>query len=310
MRITNNLGLPEPLVKAVTGPRPKYGPKTVSVTTLARPARITGLEHAHGDEIVEDAADRLWALMGTLLHDVLEKHAEGLEDTIAEQRLNIEVGGWTVTGKYDLSEFILDGETLSDWKFTSIYSLKDNEVKPEWAFQINAYTELLKQAGRIVGTAQIVAIGRDWSKRKAERERDYPQKAVTVKPVPLWSSEKTLSILAERVRLYETALKGEWPECSPEERWARPDTWAIMKRGNKKASKLLYSEADARSWLKNILGANGAYSIQKRDGESIRCASYCPVLKFCKQGQLLTSKQTLSDALKESIHVAQERKQA
>src|SRR5262245_59885962 len=117
MLITNDLNLPAPLVKAVSSPRPQYGPKTVSVTALVQPPQIQGLLNRHDAELSEDAADRLWMLMGTLLHDVLERHAEGLEDTIAEQRLEIQIEGWTVTGKYDLSEFILDGETLTDWKF-------------------------------------------------------------------------------------------------------------------------------------------------------------------------------------------------
>lgn len=288
MQLTNKLGLPAPLVKAVSRPRPVYGPKTVSVTTLARPAQINGLEHLHDEEITEDASDRIWALMGTLLHDMLERHAEGLEDTIAEQRLDIQVGGWTVTGKYDLSEFILDGIMLSDWKFTSIYSLKENEpVKPEWEAQINCYAELVRQAGRGVHMAQIVVIGRDWSKLRAKRESDYPQKAVIVKPVNLWESSRVLQYLAEKVKLYEAALKGDWPECTPEERWAKPDQWAIMKRGNKKATKLCDDEDQAKRWIGNNIADGYAhqYHIDLRPGQSTRCESYCGVAQFCRQYQ-------------------------
>lgn len=309
MKLTNRLGLPAPLVKAVSRPRPQYGPKTVSVTTLIRPAQITGLEHLHKDNISEDAADRLWALMGTLLHDVLEGHAQGLENTIAEQRLEMQLAGWTITGKYDLSEFILDNEDLSDWKFTSIYALKEKEpVKSEWEAQLNGYAELLRQQGRKVSSAQIVAIGRDWSKRRAAREPDYPQKAVLIKPVKLWPPEQVLNYLTERIKLYEAALEGHWPECSPEERWARPSQYAIMKKGNKKATKLCDDETQASRWIDNNIADSHVhhYYIEPRPGESIRCESYCSVSKFCPQWAAL--KPSLSKQLEDSIKIASEPK--
>lgn len=307
MKLTNRLGLPAPLVKAVSRPRPQYGPKTVSVTTLIRPAQITGLEHLHDDSISEDAADRLWALMGTLLHDVLEGHAQGLENTIAEQRLEMQLAGWTITGKYDLSEFILDNEDLSDWKFTSIYALKEKEpVKSEWVAQLNGYAELLRQQGRKVSSAQIVAIGRDWSKRRAEREHDYPQKAVLIKPVELWPSEQVISYLTERINLYEAALNGDWPKCSEEERWARPDQYAVMKKGNKKATKLCDDKAQAERWIDNNVADSHVrhYYIEPRPGESIRCASYCSVSQFCPQWAKL--KPSLTKQLEKSIEIASE----
>jgi hypothetical protein len=309
MKLTNRLGLPAPLVKAISRPRPQYGPKTVSITTLIRPAQITGLEHQHEDNISEDAADRLWALMGTLLHDVLEGHAQGLENTIAEQRLEMLLAGWTITGKYDLTEFILDNEDLSDWKFTSIYALKEKEpVKSEWEAQLNGYAELLRQQGRTVTSAKIVAIGRDWSKRRAARESDYPQKAVLIKPVELWPSERVLGYFTKRVRLYEAALKGEWPECSPDERWARPSQFAIMKKGNKKATKLCDDEAQANRWIDNNIADGHAhhYRVEPRPGESIRCESYCSVSQFCPQWAKL--KPTLSKQLEDSITIASEQK--
>lgn len=291
MRITNHAGLPEPLVRAVSPPVRAYPPNTVSVTTLAQPPQIQGLLKRHTDEITEDAADRLWALLGTLLHDVLEKHAEGLVDTIAEQRLELQVDDWTVTGKYDLSEVILEGETLTDWKLTSIYSLRENEpVKPEWEAQLNVYVALIKSKGRNVTKAQIVAVGRDWSKMRAMRESDYPQKAVTVKVVRIWEGREVLQYLKTRLALYKDAQAGIWPDCTPEERWAKPDKWALMKKGNKKATKLFEIEKDAHGWLAQILGGEKSYSIQFRPGESTRCLHYCPVARFCKQAAALTQK--------------------
>jgi len=184
-------------------------PNRIGVTSLTQPPQLRALTIRYDNELTEDCSDRLWALMGSLLHDVLEGYAEGLDNTIAEQKLEIEVDGWTVVGKYDLSEIILEGELLTDWKFTSIYALKPDEpVKSEWEAQINCYAYLLGQHGRTVTQAQIVAIGRDWSKSRAKRESDYPQKAVLIKPVNLWPPEQTLEYIKGRVALHRDAEKG------------------------------------------------------------------------------------------------------
>jgi len=310
LRITNRYNLPAPLVSAVTATRHESDddPNSIRVSGVIQPVQLRALMKIHADEIEEDAADRIFSLMGTLLHDVLEKSAKNFDHCTTEEALSTEILGWKVTGHYDLTEFILDGELLTDWKLTSVYAMKDKDLKPEWDAQVNIYAELLRLNGKIVSNAQIVAIGRDWSKARASRESDYPQRQVIVKPVPLWPSEKVNTYLRERIALHQRAdREGIWPDCTDEERWARPAKWAIMKKGNKKATKLCDSEQDARGWLDQILGGRNSYSIDYRPGESIRCQSYCPVSQFCQQAKKLNP--TLSDTLKESIKVAQTQKE-
>lgn len=310
MQITNRLGLPAPLVKAVSLTRhePDAAPNTIRVSELIQPPQLRALTKKHEAELVEDASDRIWSLLGTLLHDILEKNAKGLDNHITEEELTIEVSGYKVVGHYDLSELVLDGEVLTDWKLTSVFALKETEpVKPEWAAQINVYAELLRRAGRTVSKGQIVAIGRDWSKSRAMREKDYPQKQVLVKPVSIWNHETVRTYIEQRVELHHRAGQGLWPDCTEEERWARPAKWAIMKKGNKKATKLCDSEKDALGWLDQILGGQKNYFIEHREGESTRCAGYCPVSSKCPQWAKLNDK--LSDTLKESITVAQQLKE-
>lgn len=308
MKITNRLNLPAPLVHAVTRHPRKREPNTISVSELIQPPQLRALVQKYDDELTEDASDRLWALLGTLLHGVMEKNAEGIDGHVTEEELSTDVLGWRVIGHYDLSEMVLDGELLTDWKLTSVYSMKDKEVKPEWDAQVNCYAELLRRAGRNIKQAQIVAIGRDWSQSRAfrERESDYPQQQVIVKPVGLWDSETVAAYLESRVRLHQEAERGIWPECTPEERWARPDIWALHKKGQKKAVKLFEDKEIAQGWLDGILGGDKSHFIQYRQGESIRCAAYCPAAPKCPQWAKLNP--TLSDTLKASIKVAQEQK--
>lgn len=306
MRITNNLNLPAPLVKAVTRHPRSVEPNTISVSELIQPPQLRALVEKHGDELSEDASERIWALLGTLLHGVMEKNAIGMDQAIVEEELSTVVRGWKVVGHYDLSEMVLDGELLTDWKLTSVWSMKGEELKPEWDAQVNCYAELIRRAGRTVSQAQIVAIGRDWSQSRAFREKDYPQKQVVIKPVVLWESSVVAAYLDERVRLHQEAENGSWPECTPEERWARPDLWALMKKGQKKAVRLFENQEVANKWLGGILGGDKTHFIQHRQGESIRCAAYCPAAPKCKQWAKLNP--TISDILKGSIKVAQERK--
>lgn len=278
MQITNLSNLPEPLVRAVTRyPRERI-PGRISVTELIQPPQLRALSIAHEGEISEDAGDRIWALLGTLLHGVLERNAKGLKDTIAEEQLETEILGWTVVGHYDLSEMVLDGECLTDWKLTSVWSVKDG-VKPEWESQLNSYAQLIRLAGRTVDQLQIVAIGRDWSKNKAKYDPSYPQQQVKVMSVPLWTPEQAKDFLENRVRLHQKAEKGEYEDCTADERWAKPAKWAVIKAGQKKAVKL-YDEPQA---AKRHVGNDPLLSVVARPGESIRCGAYCSAAPFCRQ---------------------------
>jgi hypothetical protein len=311
MRITNKYSLPAPLVNAVTATRhePDDDPNSIRVSGIIQPVQLRALMKRHEDQLEEDAADRIFSLMGTLLHDVLEKSAQSFDHCTTEEALSTEILGWKVTGHYDLTEFILDGEWLTDWKLTSVYAMKDKDLKSEWDAQVNIYAHLLRLSGKIVSKAQIVAIGRDWSRSRASRESDYPQRQVIVKPVPLWSSEAVNAYLHERVALHQRAdREGVWPECTEEERWARPAKWAIMKKGNKKATKLCDDQSEANRWINNNIADSHAhlYQLEHRPGSSTRCESYCPVSEHCEQWAKL--KPSLSNQLEESIKIASDSK--
>ncbi len=286
--ITNINNLPEPLVKAVTRHPRKREPNCISVSELIQPPQIRALSVKHESEITEDASDRLWALLGTLLHGVLERNAQGLKDTITEEALETVILGWTVIGHYDLSEMVLDGESLTDWKLTSVWTAIDG-VKPDWEAQLNCYAELIRRTGRKVSQLQIVAVFRDWSKSKARFDPQYPQQQVRVMPVRMWGTAEVARYLENRVQLHQDAAQGIQFDCTPAERWERPTSHALMKKGNKKAVRLMPSvDALAKYALENNLADHegnlkAGYFMQERPGESVRCENYCSVSQFCRQ---------------------------
>jgi hypothetical protein len=248
----------------------------ISVTTLIGPPKINQLKKRYSSEIVEDASDRVWALLGQSVHKVLE--LAGGEEELTEKRLYLEINDWTLTGQTDLYE--TGNKVISDFKVTSVFSFLLGG-KSEWEAQINLNAMLWRSYGYEVNKGQIVAILRDWQASKAEFDKEYPQCAVHIVDIPLWDNEECLAYAADRIKLHQAAAAmpdDTIPCCDPKERWAKPDTFAIKKDGNKRAAKVCESLEEAE----NLLPTYGPkHSIEKRSGGDIRCERYCSVAPFC-----------------------------
>ena len=279
MRITNELNLPAPLIAAVSKTR-QPNVDQISVTELISPPQIRALTIKHWEEITEDASERLWAAVGSLMHQMLESHAD-IPRHQAERTLQTEVEGVNVTGTFDL--YYEDG-VLTDYKFVSVWTTM-NGVKEEWEQQLNLYAYLLRLSGARVETLQIVAIYRDWTKSKSF-DSNYPSTQVQTFTVQLWSSEATENFLLERVRLHMKAEAGEILPCTPEERWERPTRFAVMKQGQKRAVRVFDTREEAEG---NVTRAS--HYIEERPGSSVRCESYCRVAYFCPQYARMRSEQ-------------------
>lgn len=281
MRVTNRLGLPEAFVRAVENDSyTNHG--TLSVTTLIRPPQMVRLSQRYGDEIVEDAADRVWTILGQAGHSVLERtHQDG---DIVESRLFMDVDGVKISGQLD--RLTKDG-MLVDWKFTSVYSVMDckkNGVKSDWEQQLNMLAALVRSSGISYypepKALRIVAVCRDWRQSEADRNQDYPEKVEVLK-APLWDHDKAMAFIRERVRLH---TMDNPPPCTDAERWATPAKWAVMEKSKKRALRVLDSKELAEQWCvdnKKELGKK--FYLEYRQPSYTRCERYCPVSKFCPQ---------------------------
>lgn len=293
MKITNKLGLPEPIVRAIENSGYSPGESDITVTGLIEPIQLHALKEKHKDEIVEDAANLIYSLQGQSIHTILERAGGLLEEGkyVIEKRFYGIFEGWKLGGQIDL--FDVERGLLQDYKITSVYSVRDG-IKEEYAQQLNINAQLLRMNGYVVRGLQIVAILRDWSKGEHQREAakakeagytcKYPSNQVIVLDVALVEPGMVESYIVDRIIEHREAKqvseKGEvLPSCTQEERWTRPDQWAVMKKGQKRAAKLFNSEEAAELYLEEI----GASHIETRKGESIRCESYCSVKNFCEQ---------------------------
>jgi len=270
MKFSNKSGLPEHIAGVLRTAflNDSYdfvpGERRISVTQLVGPAQKRVLERRHQEDLSMDVLDTVPALLGQGLHAILERGAAGTLTSVPEERLETLHDGWTISGKSDLYE--TKDHILVDYKNSSVWSFIFG--KQEWVSQTNVLAWIRKRNGQQVKGLAIVLFCGDWRRNEAKKNPDYPARVVNI-PVPLWSMDDATSYVDQRLALHRACSDGKDTPCSSEERWAKPDSWAVVKDGNKRAASVHSSESEAASALK------GGYHVEKRRGESVRCNGYC-----------------------------------
>lgn len=207
MRITNNQNLPVPLYQAIVTQSQQHsvGDALLSCTKLIDSPLIAWLWRKYGEQIEEDAVDRLWALYGSLAHKILEgNQAEGHH---VETEAIAEIGGVRISGHVDL--LIFPDGLLQDYKFTSAVTIKyaKQRGKPEWERQLNVYRYLLQHDPTIalppIKRLQIVAMLRDYG----PRFQSEGLRPVEILEIPLWDDETARDYMEERSRLVQCCKK-------------------------------------------------------------------------------------------------------
>jgi len=232
----------------------------------------------------------LWAILGTAVHKVLESAQSGPEQH-QEQWLcvPIDVDGktYSLSGIFDLYDEATG--TVTDWKVTSVWQVMFGDYE-KWKLQTLAYCWMLRQKGYEAHRGQIVAMLRDHQQRKAKTESGYPPHPVHVIEWDFTEDdfaqiEHEVMWWFKAVAVAETVSDEHLNPCSHEKRWHKPDKWAVMRRGQKKAVKLFDSEDKAlehMDWLANQPSNKGrGLYVEYREGEDTRCQSYCSVSQFC-----------------------------
>jgi hypothetical protein len=287
MKITNKFNLPQPFVDLVSGDTYSKGESDITTTGLAQPPKIAELTRRHASEITMDASEKVWTMMGTANHYVLEQIAlRNPERYVTEQRFYLDIDGVKLGGQIDL--FDRETETLWDYKVSSVYKAMSDD-KLEWAKQANVNKLLCEHNGFHPKKLAILLVMKDWKRKEAEFKADYPKCAIQEIPLPIWKEEETLAYIKSRINLHNVAKLIEEedaiPVCTEEERWAKPTTWAVLKeRGAKRAVNggIYELESEAIAHAKRISGA-----VEKRDGSNPRCENYCQVRQWCNFGRNL-----------------------
>ena len=217
MKLSNKLNLPDSVYQAIANDGYTKGNSHFSVTELLKPSRQWALLQNHGDEIVEDVSDRIWALYGKMGHKLFEDSSS--KNELVETRFFVDILGYKVSGQIDNLE--LKSGILSDYKFTSSWGFMANRPpKEEWIAQLNMQRYLLELHKYPIRRLQIIGLLRDWQINEANKNPDYPQTPITVMPIPFWTMDQTESFMEERVESHVRALQ-ELPKCADKDLWIR-----------------------------------------------------------------------------------------
>lgn len=327
--MTNRKGLPAPLVDAIKHDTYKVG-GDISVTTLLDAPQIRILKKKHSFELESDVSEYLWALMGTCVHNILErshikdKRKEAflivietikdemknylIDDQQALQALSDKIFKlmvkffpevksryiYEMTLQYSYDDKLLYGtfdlydkeeKCIYDYKVCSVYAYMYPESRRKWNAQVNTYAFMLREQGYEVESAKIVAIFRDFSATKAQLSNtDYPEDQFMQIPIEIVDHEKMRRYIHSRMDLHMKAEGGSVPECTGIDRWSTADEFVVLKKGLKRAIRILSNEEQAKKYiLENKHKHDKEIVMDIRPGESKRCQSYCPVREFCPQ---------------------------
>ena len=281
MKLTNKHGIPDTFLNVLKRPTYSKGKAHLSATQLLNSPKIVALTKKFEDELEQDVSDMVWSIFGTAIHGVLE---HGKDDNhIVEERLHTTFDGWRISGAIDLQ--IITGQdkvSIRDYKTTSAWAVMNE--KYEWEQQLNIYAWLVETVKlQIVDSVGIVAIIRDWSRRDAARNPDYPQSPVKEIPITLWPYQQREDFISERISKHSECefhmeTDEELPPCTPEEMWEKPTTWALKKKGGVRAIKVYETQEEAEAALDSKV-----HEIEVRLGSRTRCESFCPVNTYCQQ---------------------------
>lgn len=281
MVITNQFGVPEPLVTLASRQFYTKGKAQYSVTEIMAPPKIKRLRERFDGQIKQDVSDMLWNLLGSALHVVMERG--DTDGWVMEERIFCEVDGVTISGAIDLQQETPEGIVLIDYKFTSAWAVMQR--KEEWHQQLNMYKWLVETVKRkkVIGL-KICALVRDFSRH--ETKEGYPKAPIEIVDIPMWDIVKTEAYVRERLNLHRDAkvaadFGDELPPCSDEDRWQSETTYAVKRDGRKTAIRVFKSIDEATALAEKEKGY-----VETRLGEPRRCTgNYCGVADWCEQYQ-------------------------
>lgn len=287
MIITNKYGLPDTLMNVVKRDPYTKGKARLSVTQLINSPKIVALQKKYDQEIETDLSELFWSVFGKAVHNIIE--VGKTEGDVVEQRLHATLDGWDISGALDLQQANPFGISITDWKTTSVWSVMNEKI--EWEYQLNIYAWLVETVRKIpVTDINITAILRDWKEREKSTKEGYPEAPIKNIRHTLWTMEEREAFIKARISLHsacEFAMEtnGELPDCTPEEMWEKPTIYAVMKDGNKRATKVCETKEGAEKEIVFLQEKKpkDKFLIVERPGERTRCSTYCTVSPWCNQ---------------------------
>jgi hypothetical protein len=275
MKMTNKFNLPKALMVIANDDHvPKE--KKYSTTTIMGGFCEMLLTRRHYDEIEIDVSDMMPAIIGTAIHDSLER-----ADNTKYSELSLEheiMDGYILTGRIDL--YVPETNTIEDYKTTGVWKIINQDFG-DWERQGLVYAWLAFKNGFFVSDLRFHAILKDWSKAEFNRRGEpYPSQAIytwhhSVTSTDLKRIEEYIKERFQNIIHLEGVPDEKLPECTLFERWNPGNKYAVMRNGRKTAVKIYDDFEEASS---SLLSTD---YIETREGYDRKCNEYCNVNRFC-----------------------------
>ncbi len=285
MIYTNKYNIPDRVFKWLIADDYDHEPGVISATTIIGPARAWALKRKFENELTQDCSAMFRMRGGTALHDSMERAGVFGDDDFREQRFYADLMGFRISGKMDLVEngVICDTKSTSVWKAV-------NQDYDDYIKQLSIYKWLLHMNGFETADYGLIDLFfNDWKKADALKGGNYPPIPYQEQRIELWSLQQTEKYIGDRLVDFAFA-ESVLPECTPEELWQTPSTWAVYaKAGNVRAAKVCHSEAEANEYVASKGGV-----VEPRPGKVKRCG-YCTAAPFCEQFNRMKSEGLIDD---------------
>jgi len=283
MRFTNKYNYPPAYCKAAELQVFKPSKENrFRITELIGPPLIRTLIREKWDDLIVDVSDLSNIMIGCAVHDYFGKYEA--DNIITKKTLLVKIDNNEVSGQSDNFYMIKNTNAgiITDYKFTSVWSFIFG--KPEWEQQLNCYAYLWTKYKYQIVALHIAAFLKDWSEYELMQDKNhkYPDKPFYLINLPLWTFSQQDNFIKNRLFDHTHNLHRE---CTPEEKWQKPTTYAVKREGRKTALRVLDSELSctkfiAEKKLSKEFDAGNVF-IEKRQGANIRCEKYCMVKSVC-----------------------------
>lgn len=301
MKIINDLGCPDHAFKAITKmqgriERPKLD--YIGVSTLLSAPLPRFLYARYFDQVEVLASETMNAIQGQLGHLLFDKIDT---DTLTEIHLKTEFQDNLIYGIADYYDPKL--KTLGDVKFRQVNSVTAGNISKDDYLekQLNVYRWMADRMGFDVEHLQGDIYINGWVRYKALPDSSYPKAPYQKVIIPIWPDEQITNYVSERLKIHDTRAINllrmnpepfadhlldeammEIPICTDKERFTQPTKFAVVKEGQKKATKLCATMAEAEVYINGQSEAMAKkLSVTERKGGHIKCLHYCSVSKFC-----------------------------
>lgn len=280
--ITNKLNLPQIFVDVLTPKEEKAKDfYRISVTELLLPTRMILLNKLY--DIDDDVSDLIPALIGTAVHEYLEKN---INDENAETEIKIEYkynDNFSIVGKLDYLN--IKESLIRDYKVTTVAKFMKKEFD-DYYKQGLLYTLLVYLTRHIIiRNVEFDLLLKDFSKIKSINSVDYPKAPIEKLLFKINDSDIDSIISWVNNKLNDIELNmihHKLPPCSDTDKWFTGNKYAVFKNvSDKRAAIVCDSEEEAHEYITNKCSGSG--EIQIRKGENIRCKYYCKFKEICNQ---------------------------